>query len=607
MTTVRLARRATVAASLLAVAVFVPLLLAGSDSEAQTPFTPTYEVTLVDPTAGANSDIKTNFLLPAPNYNFAGLVGFTPPQFGVAKGTDIPIGAVVARLTSTATLGLINDGCFTSAVIPFTFLNGSVNPADTIDPLPAGTEDRLKNIGGLLTESDANGNGIPDGADKYPSWLTRIFRTNESDPSSVITPRARLAADVYLLNIVGVKLSVILNIVVFEPGQTIDPPGPRPPITFDPSLGYPSVTVLQTLGDRTERPSPGAITDFCTRLIALTTVLGVTEDNPNTAANEGGIPYRTNPPAGSYNFVNYFVSQRDADLDGTETGMDPCPLNADPTWNPRLPIGQASYTGDSDKDGIPDSCDGVQSATGDNDTDRDGYDNRGDNCPKVQNGINPVSLVIIGPNNQDDDDLDGIGNECDQNPQTADGFQWLLCKPFKADVGAGGGSTPSEDQYLCNESNVCLDAAKNGACDFQEGIGPGTGTVDSDGDGVADGTDRCANTPAGATVDQFGCTAAQAVLDDDADGVLNASDACPGTAAGASVDAKGCSAAQLASGGGGTGGTGGTGGPDTGVGALAPAVSSIPTWAAIASGLGGAGLLSGVGSLVLRLFRRRRL
>jgi len=36
-------------------------------------------------------------------------------------------------------------------------------------------------------------------------------------------------------------------------------------------------------------------------------------------------------------------------------------------------------------------------------------------------------------------------------------------------------------------------------------------------------------------------------------------------------------------------------------------VSSIPTWAAIASGLGGAGLLSGVGSLVLRLFRRRRL
>ena len=192
MTTVRLARRAFVAASLLAVAVFVPLLLAGSDSEAQTPFTPTYYVILVDPTAGASSDIKTNFLLPAPNYNFAGLVGFTPPQFAVAKGTDIPIGAVVARLTSTATLGLINDGCFTSAVIPFTFLNASVNPADTIDPLPAGTEDRLKNIGGLLTESDATVSDrlrLPAAGDPVPflAALSKAERTRHTRSAGVTT------------------------------------------------------------------------------------------------------------------------------------------------------------------------------------------------------------------------------------------------------------------------------------------------------------------------------------------------------------------------------------------------------------------------------------
>src|SRR3990170_775673 len=389
--------------------------------------TPTYEVGLTNPAPGANSDIQSNFLLPAPNYDFARLVAFTPPQFGVASGTDVPIGAVVARLTSTATLGLINDGCFSSAVIPFTFLNASVNPNDTIDPLPAGSEDRLKNIGGLLSNSDANGNGIPDGVDKYPSWLTRIFREDEDDPSSVITPRARLAADVYLQDIIGVQLSVILNFAIFEPGQTIDPPGPEPPMTFDPTLGYPSVTVLQTLGDPTERPSPSSITDFCTKRIALATVLGVTEDNPNTPANEGGHPHRTNPQAGSYNFVSYIVTQRDADLAGIENGLDPCPFSVNPNWDPRLPIGDASYAGDSDKDGIPDSCDEAQSQAGDSDTDLDGYVNRGDNCAQVQNGVNPVTLVVIGPNNQDDDDLDGIGNECDPNPQSADGARHAVC------------------------------------------------------------------------------------------------------------------------------------------------------------------------------------
>ena len=47
-------------------------------------------------------------------------------------------------------------------------------------------------------------------------------------------------------------------------------------------------------------------------------------------------------------------------------------------------------------------------------------------------------------------------------------------------------------------------------------------------------------------------------------------------------------------------------GPDTGVGSLAPAISSIPTWAAIASGLGLTGLLGSLGALASRILRRRR-
>ena len=58
---------------------------------------------------------------------------------------------------------------------------------------------------------------------------------------------------------------------------------------------------------------------------------------------------------------------------------------------------------------------------------------------------------------------------------------------------------------------------------------------DSDGDGVTDDMDQCPGTPAGQPVDAKGCE-----LDDDGDGVVNRLDECPGTAAGVQVDIKGC-------------------------------------------------------------------
>ena len=58
---------------------------------------------------------------------------------------------------------------------------------------------------------------------------------------------------------------------------------------------------------------------------------------------------------------------------------------------------------------------------------------------------------------------------------------------------------------------------------------------DSDGDGVPDNRDRCANTPPGAQVNEFGCP-----LDSDGDGVPNGIDRCPNTPVGATVDPTGC-------------------------------------------------------------------
>ncbi len=59
--------------------------------------------------------------------------------------------------------------------------------------------------------------------------------------------------------------------------------------------------------------------------------------------------------------------------------------------------------------------------------------------------------------------------------------------------------------------------------------------VDSDGDGVVDGKDKCPNTPAGRKVDANGCE-----LDSDGDGVVDALDKCPNTPAGRKVNADGC-------------------------------------------------------------------
>ncbi len=59
---------------------------------------------------------------------------------------------------------------------------------------------------------------------------------------------------------------------------------------------------------------------------------------------------------------------------------------------------------------------------------------------------------------------------------------------------------------------------------------------DSDGDGVLDNRDRCADTPQGASVDGRGCPS-----DSDGDGVPDGVDRCTTTVAGAAVDVRGCS------------------------------------------------------------------
>jgi len=114
-----------------------------------------------------------------------------------------------------------------------------------------------------------------------------------------------------------------------------------------------------------------------------------------TTIDECGYVRQTNPAtAGSVRYYQYAVSQRDADNDGIVTGgvgfggenaLDVCPLDPNPTWNPRAP--NSSANDDTDVDGIPNECDpGATTCSDPQDQDCDGWKNRIDQCPTVVNG-----------------------------------------------------------------------------------------------------------------------------------------------------------------------------------------------------------------------------
>ena len=521
----RLLGTVTLAAVLIA---FVTLL--ASSDHVSADFNPQGEACLDNETTDAECDgvarpsavsgVATKFNLAAPDPNFAGAIFYTPPEWGVAADADIPNGAIVADLQAKATLGLIGNSCSNSLTVRFIMMDATTDQSTVMaDAFKDLNNDDIPDM-----MEDRDDDGLPDSVTKYPDFLTRLF------PGA--TPRARLQGQT---SVSGVPVS--LNFVIFEPGTVLETPAQT--ISPDPSLGYPSATVLQSVGDPDAFPEATAITDFCTPLVTDIITFGTTQDNlctdagatpagctpigdllegkvgpGGTTPDESGSIYRTNPSAaGTYTFTQFAISQRDADGDGYENGLDPCPFDAAPTWNPRDGSFGTPQTGDSDGDRIPDICDESpdDSFPPSGDVDGDFYLNAGDNCPQVTNGANPASGALIGPNNQKDTDLDGIGDSCDSNPSTPDGERVEVNVLSEVAI-SGTPVTPGETPT------------------------PGAGTDTGNGD----------------TTDS------------------------------------------------------GTGGPSTGVGSLAPAVSSIPAWAAIASGLGGAGLLGSLGAFAARVFGIRR-
>jgi len=432
-------------AALAAVSILA-LVAGGADSVHATSFNPSLAVAVDDNTPGAPSDVVANFDLPDGDVNFAAVVSFIPPDWGVVRGDKIPVGMQTGRLDAQSVLGLANGACGTRLPVSFDMLNASIDVNDTV---PFNDEDE-NNTNDFADDKD--GNGIFDGIDKYPDFLTRVFK---DDDSGEISQPIRRSAGV--TPVAGIP--VLLEFLIFPPGTKLPTRG-SVNLPSDAELGYPSVTVLQSIGDPEAVPEPSIINDFCTPLATINRSYGVEHDEDGNPKADG-LKLFVNPHDGKHTWTVAAFGQRDADGDSYENSLDTCPLDKN-VGNPRI-----TSDGDTDSDGLDQACDPSDdptSATGTNsDQDADGYQNRNDNCTLVANGEQRTNSAW---DNQHDEDLDQIGDACDPDPNTPNGDLQSATPKMEVAIGAGTGSGGAPTEQECPDC-------------WREGQATSTGTAKS--------------------------------------------------------------------------------------------------------------------------------
>jgi hypothetical protein len=470
-------------------------------------------------------------------------VQFTPADWFVAAGADVPDGAQVGDTWDGVAVGSLNGPCNNWVSINYQWQDATTDTANSFTYNPATSPISSTSWPGYGIMAS----GLERAVERYPNFLNDM---------GFPAPRARYYSHV---SYAGTEMAA--QYLIFQPGTSL----PGLP-SFDSGLGYPSLILIQ---DPTAPPTPAsATTDICTNWQRNDNFWPWSGDNPDTAANEDGYPLRRNPPGwGNYDFVTFARGRADADGDGIENDLDTCPL--DPNWdeNPRDGNGP-------DGDGLDSACDSEWDVYNE-DQDDDGYLNRGDNCPLVANGLSG--------NNQLDTDRDGIGNACDTHPNNVDGSQEERWSDFWVEVTGDSdndtwsdaferiaGSDPnweiSTPEGLWRTPWTCSDGVDNDLDGLMDGYDLGCdrdndrvanmfdscvedpedwdGFQDSDGcpdsdndmDGICDpwygqsscgGSDNCPNVPEDydAFQDWDGCPDA----DNDADGFPDVTDECPGT------------------------------------------------------------------------------
>jgi hypothetical protein len=381
----------------LAAALAVSLLWIGGHGAQAGTFNPTFTWSVANPVADTPSDIAAEFEFPEGDVFWSFTIDFWPTDWQITPSSEVDIGVQRGTVDVVLQTGVLNGPCNIPIPIHWDTRNATTDKSQTVT-----FEDGF---------NDSNGDGNIDFQDMYPDFNDRIL-----GPAQPFMREANVAV------LPGGAGEMLGQFLVYEPGATIAGQA------LDPALGYGMVVLVNNIGDPEAVPTPGPTTDYCTPFTHTTVDFGTAQD--------GTVLLKNPKQAGTYTFSSLAVGWRDADGDGHENELDPCPLTADADWDPRA--ASAVGPGDADGDGLPSSCD-PDDNDANTDEDGDGYSNRGDNCPLAANGV--------ADDNQKDSDFDGIGDACDPNPDDADSEgeapEALLSQDVTITVAAAATPTPT--------------------------------------------------------------------------------------------------------------------------------------------------------------------
>jgi hypothetical protein len=383
------------------------------------------------------------------------------------------LGDFLGQSLMAVNLGAANGICALALVDDFPLINATVAIGAPIDPIPqalAGAAGVLENMQsddgaaataapGYVPPPGILVDGLPAAVNMYPSYLNTMFDPDlatygpdllpgtiddVNGPAPPVQPLQRLHAGVLF-----VGAAVEINLVTFAPGALAAVfPAPHPYADLTADMGYTTIVVVD---DPTQPAAPTAITDNCTDDFTVITTFGEAHFNPcnlgfpppspgpcDTPAEINDPPVgpvtfqdraRTPPMAGTYLYLTYSHTFRDADEDGLENPLDTCAgLATGPTFDPRF-FGLDDPEPDMLPGGGPaggcDPAPAVDFPPGNTDGDiaPNGalWLNAGDNCPLAPNAaqtdaeltMDVYAAFAANPAPQGGPKSDGIGDACD--------------------------------------------------------------------------------------------------------------------------------------------------------------------------------------------------